>query len=120
MGILKAARLSMRDDDGLSASLRDNTETFRVTPSTKDFRSPKLTLTSESGGIRLRTGSDGALLRNLKFNITANKHLAAATTRTRDRREHLMDSLQRVWPGIPRDSLLIKFRQSRPRRALPA
>ena len=56
MGILKAARLSMRDDDGLSASLRDNTETFRVTPSTKDFRSPKLTLTSESGGIRLRTG----------------------------------------------------------------
>ena len=119
MGILKAARLSMRDDDGLSASLRDNTETFRVTPSTKDFRSPKLTLTSESGGIRLRTGSDGALLQNLKFNITANKHLTAAT-RTRDRREHLMDSLQRVWPGIPRDSLLIKFRQSRPRRALPA
>ena len=120
MGILKAARLSMRDDDGLSASLRDNTETFRVTPSTKDFRSPKLTLTSESGGIRLRTGSEGALLRNLKFNITANKHLTATTTRTRDRREHLMDSLQRVWPGVPRDSLLIRFRQSRPRRALPA
>ena len=119
MGVLKAARLSLRDDDGLSASLRDNTETFRITPSTKDFRTPKLTLTSESGGVRLRTGTEGALLRNLKFDITANKHLTTAA-RNRDRREHLIDSLQRVWPGVPRDSLLSKFRQSRPRRALPA
>ena len=119
MGVLKAARLSLRDDDGLAASLRDNTETFRVTPSTKDFRTPKLNLTSESAGVRLRTGTEGALLRNLKFDITANKHLTEAT-RMRDRREHLIDSLQRVWPGVPRDSLLIKFRQSRPRRSLPA
>ena len=119
MGVLKAARLSLRDDDGLSASLRDNTETFRITPSTKDFRTPKLTLTSESGGVRLRTGTEGALMRNLKFDITANKHLTTAA-RNRDRREHLIDSLQRVWPGVPRDSLLSKFRQSRPRRALPA
>ena len=33
--------------------------------------------------------------------------------------EHLLDSLQRVWPGVSRDSLLLKFRRSRPRRALP-
>ena len=118
MGVLKAARLSLRDDDGLAASLRDNTESFRITPSTKDFRTPKLSLTSESGGVRLRSGTDGALLRNLKFDITANKHLGA--TSTRDRRQHLIDSLQRVWPGVPRDSLLAKFRQGRPRRSLPA
>ena len=118
MGVLKASRLSLRDDDGLAASLRDNSETFRVTPSTKDFRSPKLSLTSESSGVRLRSGTDGALLRNLKFDITANKHLG--TTSTRNRREHLIDSLQRVWPGVPRDSLLAKYRASRPRRSLPA
>ena len=121
MGILKATRLSLRDDDGLAAGLRDNTETFRVTPSTKDFRSPKLTLTSESAGVRLRQGSEGALLRNLKFDITANKHLGATSARNnRDRREHLLDSLQRVWPGVPRDSLLIRYRATRPRRALPS
>ena len=121
MGILKAARLSLRDDDGLAAGLSDNTETFRITPSTSDFRSPKLSLTSESGGVRLRQGSEGALLQNLKFDITANKHLGAPSARNnRDRREHLLDSLQRVWPGVPRDSLLIRYRASRPRRALPS
>ena len=117
MGVLKAANLSMRDDEGTAVGLRDNTESFRITPSTKDFRTPKLNLTSESVGVRLRSGSQGLLLRNFKFDITANKHLT--TERTSTRRERLLDSLQRVWPGVPRDSLLAKYRQTRPRRALP-
>ena len=118
MGVLKAASLSMKDDDGLSAGVRDNTETFRITPSTKDFRSPKLNLTSHSAGLRVRSGSDGALLRNLKFDITASRHQTG--TRMQDRRAHVLDSLKAVYPGVPRDSLLIKYRQNRPRRALPA
>ena len=118
MGVLKAANLSMRDDEGTAVGLRDNRETFRVTPSTEDFRSPKLSLTSESVGARLRSGSNGALLRNLKFDVTANKHLTAGRTSTRMSR--LLDSLERVWPGVPRDSLLRKYLRSRPRRALPA
>ncbi|MBR1491086.1 MAG: hypothetical protein IJ611_10305 [Bacteroidales bacterium] len=118
MGVLKFASLSMKDDDGLSAGVRDNTETFRVTPSTKDFRSPKLNLTSKSTGVRVRSGSNGALLRDLKFDITANKRLTGPGTRSR--RAHLVDSLKSVYPGVPEDSLLIKYRASRPRRALPA
>jgi hypothetical protein len=118
MGVLKAANLSMRDDEGTAIGLRDNRETFRVTPSTEDFRSPKLSLTSESVGARLRSGSNGALLRNLKFDVTANKHLTAERNSTR--RTRLLDSLERVWPGVPRDSLLRKYVRSRPRRALPA
>ena len=117
MGILKAARLTLRDGDGLAASLRDNTETFRVTPSTRDFSSPKLTLRSQSAGVRVRNGDKGALMRNLKFDITANKHLTSG--RNQERRDRLVDSLRRVWPGVPQDSLLLKYRQSRPRRALP-
>ena len=119
MGVLKAASLSLRDDDGLAVGLRDNTENFRVTPSTKDFRTPKLSLSSSSAGVRFRSGANGALLRNLKFDVTANKHLTTARINS-SRREHLLDSLQRVWPGVPRDSLLVKYRQSRPRRSLPA
>ena len=118
MGVLKFASLSMKDDDGLSAGVRDNTETFRVTPSTEDFRSPKLNLTSKSTGVRVRSGSNGALLRDLKFDITANKRLTGPGTRSR--RAHLVDSLKGVYPGVPEDSLLIKYRASRPRRALPA
>ena len=118
MGTLSAANLSMRDEEGTAIGLRDNTETFRITPSTKDFRTPKLNLTSESVGVRVRSGSNGVLLRNFKFDITANKHLTAERTSTR--MNHLLDSLQRVWPGVPRDSLLAKYRQSRPRRSLPA
>ena len=118
MGVLKLASLSMKDDDGLSAGVRDNTETFRVTPSTEDFRSPKLNLTSQSTGVRVRSGSDGALLRNLKFDITANKRLTGPGTRSR--RAHLVDSLKNVYPSVPEDSLLILYRRSRPRRALPS
>ena len=118
MGVLKAANLSMRDEEGTAIGLRDNMETFRVTPSTKDFRSPKLNLTSQSVGVRLRTGANGVLLRNFKFDITANKHLLAESTSKRLNR--FLDSLQRVWPGVPRDSLLAKYRQSHTRRTFPA
>ena len=117
MGTLSAANLSMRDEEGTAIGLRDNTETFRVTPSTQDFRTPKLNLTSESVGVRIRSGSNGVLLRNFKFDVTANRHLTAERTSTRMNR--LLDSLQRVWPGVPRDSLLIKYRQGRSRRSLP-
>ena len=118
MGVLQAARLSFRDDDGMILSLRENSENFRITPSTKDFRAPKLSLTSQSTGVRFRNGSTGTLLRDLKFDITANRHLSA--TRNSDRRERLIDSLQRVWPGVPRDSLLLKYRRGRRRADLPA
>ena len=118
MGVLKAANLSMRDEEGTAIGLRDNMETFRVTPSTKDFRSPKLNLTSQSTGVRVRTGANGVLLRNFKFDITANKHLLAQSTTNRLNR--FLDSLQRVWPGVPRDSLMAKYRQSHPRRTFPA
>ena len=118
MGVLKAANLSMRDEEGTAIGLRENMETFRVTPSTKDFRSPKLNLTSQSVGVRLRTGANGVLLRNFKFDITANKHLLAESTTTRLNR--FLDSLQRVWPGVPRDSLMAKYRRSHPRRTFPA
>ena len=118
MGVLKAAGLSLRDDDGLSIGLRDNEETFRVTPSTQDFRSPKLNLTSRSEGIRVRQGADGVVVRDFRFDVTANKHLLPGAAQ--ERRRHVMDSLQRAYPGVPRDSLLRRYRQSRPRRALPS
>ena len=118
MGVLKAANLTMRDEEGTAIGLRENTETFRVTPSTQDFRSPKLHLTSQSTGVRVRTGANGVLLRNFKFDITANKHLL--TERTTTRLNRFLDSLQRVWPGVPRDSLMAKYRQSHPRRTFPA
>ena len=118
MGVLQAANLSMRDEEGTAIGLRNNRETFRVTPSTKDFRSPKLNLTSQSEGVRLRSGANGVLLRNFKFDVTANKH--QLTERTSTRLNRFMDSLQRVWPGVPRDSLMAKYRQSHPRRTFPA
>ena len=118
MGTLHAANLSMRDEEGTDVGLRDNTETFRITPSTKDFRTPKLNLTSESAGVRIRSGANGVLLRNFKFDVTANKHQLAERTSTRLSR--MLDSLQRVWPGTPRDSLMAKYRRSHPRRTFPA
>ena len=118
MGTLKASSLRFRDDDGLTARIQDNVETFRITPSTKDFLTPKLNLTSESADVRIRSGSNGAFLRNFKFDITANRH--QSVRRNRDRMNRLLDSLQQVYPGVPRDSLLTRYRRGRSGRALPS
>ena len=117
MGILKAARWTMQDNEGLLASLRENTETFRITPSTQDFSTPRLTLRSQSTGVRVRSGATGVLLRNLRFDITANKH--QTSSRNRERLERLVDSLKRVYPGVPQDSLLSRYVRSRARRSIP-
>ena len=81
-------------------------------------RGKDIDIQAQNSAARVRSGANGVLLRNFKFDVTANKHqLAESTTRRLNR---LLDSLQRVWPGVPRDSLMAKYRQSHPRRNFPA
>lgn len=114
MGMLKAARLRVKDFDGMSLSLRGSTELFRITPATKERPVPRLTLVAKNEAVRVRAGENFYSLRDLQFDVTALRH--QQQPRLTQRREHLLDSLQKVYPDIPRDSLLRHARLSRTRQ----
>ena len=116
MGLLKAGSLRVRDSEGMAIGLRDNMEQFRISPATKERPTPRLSLKSESGGIRARIGENIYALRGVKIDLAASRHQRRQGSQAR--RNHLLDSLQRVYPGVPRDSLFRKARQNRERRLL--
>ena len=115
MGILKVGSLRLRDSDGMAVGLRDNTETIRIEPATKARPTPRFTVRSRSGAIRARLDDNLMGLRDLKLSVSATRHVRRP--RNSARRDHLLDSLQRVYPGVPRDSL---FRHARMNRELQA
>lgn len=112
MGLLRLGTLRLRDSDGVSIRLQNNTETFRITPASEALPSPRLRLTSSSGRIGLRNGTNLYALRDVKFEVGAQKHVSSQRN-SRDRRNHTLDSLQRIYPGVPRDSLFRKARLDR-------
>lgn len=110
MGLLKVKRLRMKDTGGLSIGIRDNVEHFNVIPSS-DGSGTRLTMDSESGSVRGRSGINVLGLRNLKFDIAASRHKPRSVNTKR--RDHILDSLQRVYPSTPRDSLFVMARKNR-------
>ena len=115
MGILKVDRMSMKDLDGIEMALRGNTERFRIIPPAKGSKSPTIKLTSESEGIATIMEGNSFVMKNMSATISAKQHV---TVTNKERRNHILDSLQRVYPGTPRDSLFKKARMERMAREL--
>ena len=111
MGILKAGSLRLRDGDGTAVSVRDNTETFRIEPANESRPVPKFTLRSKSGRLRARMDANLVGLRDFNFDLSATRHIRR--TLNTDRRDRMLDSLQRIYPGVPRDSLFRRARLAR-------
>lgn len=114
MGLLKLGSLGLRDQEGMGIRLRENTETFRITPASKSQPSPRLSLSSSSGRFGFRKGTDFYAMKDVKFDVSAIKHISRRMGT--ERRNHILDSLQRVYPGVPRDSLFRKARLDRMNR----
>ena len=116
MGILKGDRVSLRDASDLGILIAGTQETFRITPAMDD--SPvTLKLTSKNERVGIKSGVDRYGLKGLDFNASASMRSSGASAQMRSRRKHFLDSLQRVYPDIPRDSLL---RHSMRNRTLPS
>ena len=117
MGILKAGRVSLRDGSDTALELRRSTETFRIIPSKGGSAGEKFSLTSDSERLRVRSGTDAVAIRSLKFDVNAARRVRGQNAAGNARRRHFLDSLQRVYPGVPEDSLLAIARRN---RALPS
>ena len=57
------------------------------------------------------TGSVAGLFRNFSLSLRAKPH--RSVMQANSRRQRFLDSLARVYPGVPRDSLISKMRRSR-------
>ena len=112
MGILKVDRLSLKDLDGIEMALKGNTERFRIMPPEKGDKSPLIKLTSESEGVAAIMDGNAFAMKNMTADISARQHITNEKTK-KERRNHILDSLQRVYPGTPRDSLFRKARMER-------
>lgn len=112
MGILKVAGLRLRDEDGLAVGVRNSVERFRIHPPAGDRTVPLLELKSDSERVRMRSGTDAFAFANLHFDVNASQRVRR-TRPNAERRNRLLDSLQRVYPAVPRDSLFAHARMAR-------
>ncbi len=104
VGSLSAKGITMRGADSLFVGIRNTRNNFKLSHRQNgDATTPILNLGSHNGGIFLRKGTERIGLRDAT--LTASAVMKGTTDRTA-RRNHLLDSLQRVYPGVERDSLL--------------
>ena len=101
-GRVSAGKLRLRDSDGTSLRLTETNNGFHIFPKRNSRNTPVLTLTSRNKRIALKYGSDRALLSDANMRITATMR----TFEKKRRMEVFVDSLAKIYPYIPKDSLV--------------
>lgn len=108
---LGAGRLRMSEGDSLGVSMMRSSNTF-VLSQTDSY--PKLDWRSSDAVVFARVGDHRVAMRDLSLSASAHKRQNGGQDRGgsafRERRRMFLDSLQRVYPDVPRDSLLILAR----------
>ena len=108
-GHVDFGKLRLRTDS-LAVSVRRMKNTLRIAKSEYRGRpTPKLSVSSDNSRVFLRASDNRAAFKDMKIE-------AALTRRRRPsvrQRKRVLDSLQRVYPGVPRDSLFKVARRSR-------
>ena len=108
-GRLNAKSLSFTDASGSDIRLAETKNSFQMMPKRSNPRVPVLSLTSSNKRIALVTDINRGILTDASIKARAEM---TSVDRRRLRRERL-DSLQKIYPDTPRDSLLRKAMRSR-------
>lgn len=109
-GSISAEKLLLKDSQGSSVNLDQTKNSFRMIPKRGQPSVPLLTFTSTNKRTTLITSTNRAILTDATIKASA----AMNTLERRARREAFLDSLGKVYPDIPRDSL---FRHSMRKKA---
>lgn len=107
-GRISAGKLSLTDTEGTSIRLNKSSNSFRIMPKRGQTATPTLTLTSRNERIFLRSKFNRAMLSNANLQTKA----VLNTVERRQKAKAFIDSLSRVYPDIPRDSLFIHLMKS--------
>ncbi len=114
-GRISAKELSVTDASGTSVSMDHTSNGFQMLPERKNPKVPLLTLTSTNKRITLATEVNRAILTDASVRARASLN----TIEKRQRRKARLDSLQKVYPDVPRDSLMFHVMKDRPAREVP-
>ena len=115
-GVISAGRLTFRDSEGASIRLDSTRNSFRIFPKKGEAKVPVLTLTSRNNRIFLRADVNRAMISDASLRVNA----ALNTVERRQKMKAFRDSLARVYPDVPRDSLFRHMMaQKGPRRQIP-
>ena len=114
-GKFQANSLSLKDSEGTSIILRNTANTFRMSPKRGQPEIPVITVSSENRNILYRDLHNRVILSDASFSGKA----AMNTADRRTRRKNTLDSLARVYPDVPYDSLMSHWRSTRQAREIP-
>lgn len=101
-GYISARSLSARDVDSSFVAIRNTRNSFTLRPKNGNRNIPVLHLKSDNGFIGMRNGLTRVLAMDLGLDVNA----AMNTYEKRQKLSSLRDSLARVYPDVPKDSLL--------------
>ncbi len=114
-GHLDAAKIVLKDGNGMSVALSNTANGFQMIPKTGQPEIPVLTLNSRNKRIYARSQSSRIILTDAKFRAGA----AMNSIERRLKRKAFMDSLASAHPEIPRDSLMAHLRARRTAQPIP-
>lgn len=114
-GSFRATMLQLKDSEGTSIKIDDTGNSFQMVPKPGQPKVPLLSLSSINKRITYITPVNRAILTDSEIHVNA----AMNTIERRDRRNRALDSLSKVYPGIPRDSLFSHMRTQRATFAIP-
>lgn len=102
-----ANRLSMIGEDSLFVALRNSRNYISIKKEvTEGGKTGYVAISSDNEGLFLRQGRQAVGLRKAQLSTNGKRRFAS---QMRSRREKMLDSLQKIWPGVPRDSLFRKM-----------
>lgn len=115
-GHMNAEMLLLNDSEGTSIKLNETTNSFQMRPKRGQPTIPVISVSNTNHRITYATSDNRIVLSDSKITATA----AMNTIDRQRRRKAFMDSLARVYPSIPRDSLFSHMRSQRSARAIPS
>lgn len=111
-GTLTARLFSLSGADSTHLRISGSQNTFSILPYKGDFSIPSLHLSSSNRRLMLRQDVNFLTITGGSFALQANRNDAQAKQREQ-RMSRLADSLQIIYPEIPRDSLMSHWIQER-------
>lgn len=114
-GSLKAMGLSLKDTEGMTLAINNTDNTFRMMPKRGQPDIPVISISSTNKNIIFRDKTNRIILTDAEVKGKA----AMNTADRRIRRKTMLDSLAKVYPDVPYDSLFSHMRAQRNSQALP-
>lgn len=115
-GRFEARNLFLKDSESTSISVLRTDNIFKISPQEDATEVPVLTLNSKTKGLFMRTATERLGGKNADIHVTA----AMNTVAKKRRMNKFLDSLAKVYPDVPRDSLFRHAFKGREQRTAPA